>query len=83
MGFPRLFRRRPAQPSDKNRVLHILYEEETAQTPLNVADSSGLSVERADSALHILHEMGLVSRDETSFSYRLTEHGQRIARRGR
>jgi len=83
MGLPRLFKRTPAQPSDKNRVLHLLYEEETAQTPLTIAGSCGLSVERTDDALHILHEMGLVSREESSFSYQLTEHGQRIARRGR
>src|SRR5690625_8050833 len=75
MGLPRLFKRTPAQPSDKNRVLHLLYEVETAQTPLTIADSCGLSVERTDDGLRRLPAMGLVRREVPSLGYQLLESG--------
>lgn len=82
MGLARLFSK-PKQPTDQNRVIQALWQDGViSRTPLEISDSSGLSVERADEAVKILLAMGLVERDNQSFQYRLTERGQRIARRG-
>ena len=82
MGLARLFSK-PKKPTDQNRVLLSLWQDgPVSRTPLDISDSSGLDVSQADSALNILLAMGLVERDRQSFQYRLTERGQKIARRG-